>query len=204
MVKNVNWVSIVMEKKNSSSSARVMPAIVAMLFIVSYVIVWVYSAASSSLFSLFGSLPIINLFASPPSIQQSLLYLVSPVFGFFFAFVSAGWVVKKFPDIKNLRLAFPAIFIIFALFSFFIGLYWYNLPAVQPNTGVDELAVCFAEDQCNEIFAAGQAASPAKTILTINFPQRFSNSSFSLFTVAGLLGWASNFLLFVLARKNIL
>ncbi len=183
---------------------KAMAPLVLMLFIISYVAVWIFSSASSTISSVFSGVPVLNIFSRPPLITKSLLYLVAPAIGFFLAFLAVDWIAKRFSSVKNIRVLFPIAFVILALASFYFGLYWYSLPAVTSNQGIDGIAVCIDSDHCNQMNTAFQNEDPPKTIYTINYSNAFSDSSFYLFTVGALLGWFSNFVLFALSRKNIL
>jgi len=186
------------------STKKPMPALVLMLFIISYVAVWIFSSASSTISSVFSGVPVLNIFSNPPLITKSLLYLIAPAIGFFLAFFAVDLVAKRLSSIKNIRVIFPIAFVVLALFSFYLGLYWYSLPAVASNTGIDGIAVCIDSDHCNQMNKDFQSEDPPKTIYTINYSNAFSASSFYLFTIGALLGWFSNFVLFALSRKNIL
>ena len=190
------------EKAKPQSSEKAIPVLVLMLFVVSYILIAVVSFASGAISSALSGLPIINLFSGAPPIDKSPLYMVAPAIGFFIAYFAVDWVEKRVPAKLNPRLAFPVIFIVFALFSFYLGLYWYNLPAVASNAGIDGIAVCIDSAHCSALNKAFE--EQGKVVLAINYSNAFSNSSFYLFSFGALMGWLSNYVLFVLRKKKVL
>ncbi|MEK6902684.1 MAG: hypothetical protein AABX02_03815 [archaeon] len=163
--------------------SRLVKALV--FFVVGYVLLYLLYATQSFLpkwdgygASIFSGQPLSGyLFVDP-------LFLLIPLIGFAFMWLSISWFLHHFKDEQVLSIPFALVFLVGSYLSFFvalIGYYWNNAYLVALANGDPSPATASFG------FTWGYALSNFVTLLLA--------SPFFLFVLAGLWGWVSYILI---------
>ena len=179
-----------MSKNNSKPNKNL---VLGFLFAISYVFIYLLSLMNEPISGIItiieswvGSIPVLDMiplliksFLPVPEFSSPMYFLL-PVVGFFTVYLMIDWINEYFKTETGFKPWLPLIFIILSMFAFYIALYWYWCNSF--SMGVADPVTC-------------SSAGSQKTaeFLSGNFPQLLKQSAFSLFILAGTLGWLARF-----------
>ncbi|MFH1240572.1 MAG: hypothetical protein V1672_05145 [Candidatus Diapherotrites archaeon] len=179
-----------MAKNNSKPNKNL---VLGFLFAISYVFLYILSLMSEQISGIItiieswvSSIPVLDLIPVliksflPTPAFSSPMYFLLPVVGFFTIYLMIDWINEMFKTETGYKAWLPLVFVIFSMFAFYIALYWYWCNA-------------FSMGVANPVTCSSAGSQKTAEFLSGNFPQLLRQSAFSLFILAGTLGWLARF-----------
>lgn len=173
-----------------------------LLFVVSYILIFLLYSFSQNIYDLLTGLiealsSIVPIFwplqgivdlLLPLAVWDSPMYYLLPIPAFFLMYYGTDWIESYFELSEFEKKAFPYVFWIVAIISYYIVLMWYYFNiyqltlasnAILQQEGISFFTYLYGGTIRGEVFSG----------LQFDFWQKFTTSPFLVFALASFLGW---------------